>query len=219
MKYLITICLLFLLTACSGTYHYYWDSIKTASEQNKDSQLSAAQIRDSNVDYLQVKNFNDVKIVLALAFIDAKQRTWVGADRSSITTSNDRIIRSDIGNSDLLHIDNLTKDPLSNGLGKLANSDWLFVSDYETGEYGMEYQAVFSLIEQTNISFLGYSLETVHFVETVKATNSDTKYQNHYWFNSDNGELVKSIQTIHNSNPPLEMIYASRIIRYLDAKN
>jgi hypothetical protein len=56
-------------------------------------------------------------------------------------------------------------------------------------------------------------VEKVNFLAPANFMRLNTTWENHFWYDKQSGELLKSIERTSPLSEPLEIIYLSRIAR------
>ena len=210
-----------LLSACSGTYHAYKSMIKLAMDANVDVVLSYSDIDSANYDYLYVQRGDNRRIAMGLMYIENSQLKWLSADNSMLVTRNGRIIRSIGLQNDLLHLTNMESDPLRSPLAITDSSSWLRLADWGSGEYGYQIRSVFKLELNHSLNFFGNTVPVIKLTETLHYDNNanflrfDDEWQNVYWLDAKTGRVLKSSQQLSPGAERFELVFISEVVRQL----
>ncbi|WP_166840794.1 YjbF family lipoprotein [Rheinheimera pleomorphica] len=213
--------LLLTLTACAGTYHSYIDNLQLAFAKSEDVQLSLTEVLNAPSDLLYVKHGERAVAAMALYYIEAGQHKWISADNALLVMEQGRLVRTLGFSNDLLYLTNTTADPLRNSDKISADSSWLRLADWQSGEYGYGLRSRFEVIPGQTLEFFQQPLQTTLVVEHVQYENKsaylrfDDSWQNRFWFDTASGTLIKSEQTLAPFWQPLTMTYISRIARLI----
>lgn len=207
-----------LLSACSGTYSSYVDTVKLFLTPASDATLTYGYLASSH-DFLYVRNGDNARAALDLRFIEQGQLKWVSADNVMLVTEQGRITRTLGLSNDLIFSSNKQNDPLK--MADMAGSQWLRATDWLSGEYGVVIESRFSEVYNDELTFFGVTLPVKKIVETLrmrdKPTNwrFDGEWQNTFWFDSQTGTVLKSVQQLAPGIAPFELVYISEIVRKL----
>ena len=210
-----------MFVGCSGTYQRYQETLKLALAKPKDAFVTLADVKSSNTDLMSVKNGDNPRAIVALAFLEHKQAKWVSSDQVLFTFQSGRLIRTLGLPYNLMYLSNIVNDPLQNGIAIEPGIRWTTKFDVDAGLYGYPKKTRFNTIYTTNLTLWGRDLElkcteesvTIH--REMKSSKFDDAYQNTFCFEVQSGILVKSIQHIPFVEKPLEFTYLSRIARLI----
>ncbi len=212
---LICVICVLLLSACSGTYLTYIDSIRLATMDLSIKLPSLERVRASKSDLMYLQQDDTPSAVLALAYIEQDGYKWVSADKVILVIQNGVITRTVGRLNDLLY---------SNGQPKLnKNADDNIVhtgiNDFYLGEYGIEMTYSKAKMTSSTLDIYGQNIPVFHFTQAVTMSGdeyfiaSDATWVNEYWFSQDDFTLLKSKQQLHPNEAQLTMTYLSRIAR------
>jgi hypothetical protein len=221
MKYLSVLAIAVLLFGCSGTYQRYQDTLELALAKPKDAFVSLQHVKASNTDLMSVKNGDNPKAIVALAFLEDEQDKWISGDQVLFTFQFGRLIRTLGLPSNLMYLSNLANDPLQKGAFIEPGIRWTTKFDLDSGLYAHSKQTRFGNVYSSKLTLWGQDLAVKCVEESVtlsggeKSSEFKDAYQNTYCFEVQSGILVKSIQSIPYVNKPLEFTYLSRIARLL----
>lgn len=221
LKTLLLSQVLFVLTACSGTYHTYVNNIKLALKTQPDVELSVEQVRQAKSDLLYVRHGERAQAALALLRVEAGQHKWLSADGALLVMEQGRVVRTLGFANDLLHLTNTAGDPLRNVTNIGPQTSWLRLADWRAGEYGYRLSSAFTVTPGQTLTFFGQQLETllvteqVQYLDRANFFRTENTWQNRFWFDAQSGTLIQSEQQLAPFWQPLQMTYISRIARLL----
>jgi hypothetical protein len=200
------------LSSCSSTHKSYLRSLQLALNSSNKIAVSTEQIVSSPVDLIYVKRDDFKPVILALAYLESGQYTWVSSDGVALREKYGRINRT-LG---LIHNLDFTeseqRDPLMDNIYIQKNASWLQALDYGTQYYGVTLKSSFRVRQAENLVIQDKAISTVLIEEEIQVSG-DRGWLNHYWFEQSSGLLVKSEQKIHPSGSVFEIIYLSRALR------
>lgn len=211
---------LFTLTACSGTYQTYYQTLRYAFKEQPGVALTLAEVKASAADLLYVRYGERPQAAMALAFIEQGQQKWIAADKAVLVLQAGRVVRTAGFTNDLLYTSTLASDPLLQPYENLPQLSWQRELDWQSDEYGQVVQSTFTLTGSETLPVFSQSLTVTHVTEhlTYAAPSNfwrtDRQWQNHYWF-AQNGQLIKSVQRLSPNAEPFELLFISRAARLL----
>jgi hypothetical protein len=220
----LTALILIFTSACSGTNHAYYQTLKIAFSAQIDAKLTLADVQKSDVDVISVMRGQRPVAIMALAYLENKQHKWVSSDKAMITMDKGRIIRTFGLSENLLYLSNTDLDPLKTFPHSAKDKDkpqqqrWSRISDRTGDEYGYPIESTFSQARKVKIQALNLNIDTILYIEFVSYNapanylRLNSNWENHFWF-SESGELIKSRQRLSPLSESLEIIYLSRIAR------
>ncbi len=209
-----------LLAACSSTNKTYLDTLQLAFE-NRDTQLSVAQIKQSQGDLLQVKSGERAVAVMALAFIENDLYKWKSGDDVVFTLHHGVMVATEGLTRDLLHTSNRGGNPLA-GQGKLAY-EWQRKIDLAGTGYGIPVTSHWAFAGETELDILDTSFNTLLVTEQVTVASTTPfleparSWQNQYWLDSTTKTLLASRQKFSPQGDWYHMTYLSRAVRQMEA--
>lgn len=221
IRQLICGSILLALTGCAGTYHSYLDTLKLAFSSSEDVSLSLEQVLVAPSDLMYVRHGERSLAAMALLRLEAGQHKWVSADNALLIMEQGRIVRTVGLSNDLLHLTNTEADLIRQYDAITADSQWLRLADWQHGEYGYELSSNFTVQTNQMVEFFGYQINTTLVMEQVSYNSKpnylrfDKQWQNFFWYDTDTGTLIKSVQQLAPFTEPLEMTYISRIARLI----
>jgi hypothetical protein len=113
VKNLPLIALLFIMTsACSGTYHAYYQTLKIAFSEQRNAEMTLIEVQKSKVDVISVRRGKQSTAIMALAYLENGQHKWVSSDNVMLVMEKGRISRTLGLNKNLLYLSNTQLDPL-----------------------------------------------------------------------------------------------------------
>jgi hypothetical protein len=220
---LSTLILMF-TSACSGTHHAYYQTLKIAFSTHKDTKLTLFEVQQSDIDLISVKRGERPIAIMALAYLENDQHKWISRDKAMLTMEKGRIVRTLGLTENLLYLSNTDLDPLKS-LSNLATAKkqshqqvWSRISDRVGDEYGYPIESIFSQAKSVTVHTSNLNIDAILYIELV-SYNAPANYlrlnrnwENYFWY-AKSGELIKSRQIISPLSEPLEITYLSRIAR------
>jgi hypothetical protein len=215
---------MFFISSCSGTYHAYYQTLKIAFIKKEDAKITIEEVKQSKIDIISVKRGERPKAIMALAYLENDKHKWVSSDNVMLTMEKGRIIRT-LGLSDnLIYLSSTNPDPLKLLSNEVLTKEvqrqptWSFMIDLAGDQYGHSIESIFKYVSKDTITVLGLDTKSVLYVENLNYITPSNyirlnkSWKNYYWY-SDSGELIKSIQKISPLSELLEVTYLSRIAR------
>ena len=213
---LICMLLLLVFVSCSSTQQVYIQTIRTAIKENPDSSYLLADIKNSPSDLLYVRIAERPRAVMALAFIENNEYKWVSADNAMLIEVAGRVTRL-VGIKDKLnYVGNLDKDPLKTFSKIDQRSSWSSDIDYGQNNFGAKIQSEFKVLKNADLTIDQKSVSATMVKELVSFSLSENEVQqwtNKYWYHSESGQLLKSVQKISPDSDIYSLTYVSRIAR------
>lgn len=217
-RLLVCVSALMLLTACAGTYRTYADMFRVALTPKKDHVLTFGDLAAASNDYLYVRYRGLPQAVLGLTYIENEQFKWVSADNAMLITDQGRIVKTIALENDLLFVSNLANDPLKRAI--IPDAAWIRATDWQSGEFGLAMQSRFSVSGNEQLQFFNHPIMVTRVVEQVALLNKppfwrfDDAWQNIYWINATNGQVLKSEQQLAPGLPRFELVFISEVMRH-----
>ena len=208
-----------LLASCSSTNQAYFNTLKLAFKANQSQQVTLEMVRQSQADLLQVQIGEKPTALMALGFIENNLNKWVSADNAIIKIHHGVIVATEGFEHDLLYTSNVKENPLTDTA--MVNFSWQRQVDIASVGYGLVIEGQWRIQQNEAISILEQSFDTrkiteqVTFPKTGPYIDTQTQWQNTYWVNSTNGELLKASVKIMPQAPRIQMTYVSRAARYI----
>ena len=223
IKQLIASTALLALSACSGTYNSYLDTLKLAFTTPEDVNLTLQQVREARSDLMYVRHGERSVAAMALLRLEGGQHKWVSADNALLIMEQGRIVRTVGFSNDLLYLSNTQADQIRQPQAINPTTEWLRLADWQNGEYGYALRSRFTVTPDQPLAFFGHRLNTIRITEQVSYQSpanyvrTDNSWQNEFWFDSTSGTLIKSEQQLAPFTERFEMTYISRIARLIPA--
>ncbi|NCP63486.1 MAG: YjbF family lipoprotein [Paraglaciecola sp.] len=200
------------LVSCSATHLTYWRSIQLAFNSPPDISVSTEQILASPSDLIYVKRDDFTPIILALAYLEDGQYTWVSRDGVALREKYGRINRTMGLIQNLDFTKSAQPDPLMRNIFIQNDANWSRELDYSSQYYGVSLTSSFRIKYAENLIIQNKTISTVLIEEEIQLS-ADKGWINFYWFEQSSGLLVKSEQKIHPSGSVFEIVYLSRALR------
>ena len=214
--------ILIFTSACSGTYHAYYQTLKIAFSDKSDAKLTLVEVQQSDVDVISVKRGERPNVIMALAYIENGQHKWVSSDKAMFVIDKGRLIRTLGLDKDLLYTSITGVDPLKSlphtTIYVPQQQAWTRTVDQTGDEYGHPIESIFNAAIQDSVQILNLDIDAILYVETLNyktPTNYirfNRNWKNYYWY-AKSGEMIKSIQITSPLSEALEITYLSRIAR------
>lgn len=218
---LVFFLLLFVITtlsACNHTSRILYDDFKFALLGGDDATLTTEQVISSPYDYIYLYVEHLPRAVLALGFVKGSQYHWVSADQAVVVLQGGRLIASSGLKHNLLHTTNIASDPISFGLSEFhKRNTWSRQTDWDNAA-GYELRSRFQPEKREIVTLLGQAIDTVRVDETVQIIGTGDVLLNSFWFDSESGKLIRSIQQPAPDQPKMEFVYLSDIARLYGLK-
>jgi hypothetical protein len=209
-------------SACSGTYHAYYQTLKIAFSDKSDAKMTLVEVQQSSVDVISVRRGERPSVIMALAYIENGQHKWVSSDKAMFVIDKGRLIRTIGLNKNLLYSSSTDIDPLKSLPHKTMyvsqKQKWIRTVDQTDDEYGYSIESTFNDAIQDSVQALNLDIETILYVENIiykvptDYIRISKNWKNYYWY-AKSGEMIKSIQMTSPLSEALEITYLSRIAR------
>jgi len=188
---IVLLCLL--LQACSGTTKglgsALWDSMfGTPGVHLTDEDIADMPYASQ---YMQLNGGPQLFVVLA--FSENGQLKWVTQDQATIVTQHGRIVKTLIGQDNLIEVNNLAADPLTKPNQVLDGASWTRTMGWT--EHGqVRYATAQSTFRWagTDTLALGSDVTDVRVLEEDVTTDQKT-WTNRFWIDSE-GQIRQSTQ-------------------------
>ena len=214
--------ILIFTSACSGTYHAYYQTLKIAFSDKSDAKMTLVEVQQSNVDVISVKRGERPSVIMALAYIENGQHKWVSSDKAMFVIDKGRLIRTIGLNKNLLYSSSTDIDPLKSLPHKTMyvsqKQKWIRTVDQTDDEYGYSIESTFNDATQDSVQALNLDIDAILYVENLiykvptDYIRINKNWKNYYWY-AKSGEMIKSIQMTSPLSEALEITYLSRIAR------
>jgi hypothetical protein len=214
--------ILIFTSACSGTYHAYYQTLKIAFSDKSDAKMTLVEVQQSSVDVISVRRGERPSVIMALAYIENGQHKWVSSDKAMFVIDKGRLIRTIGLNKNLLYSSSTDIDPLKSLPHKTMyvsqKQKWIRTVDQTDDEYGYSIESTFNDAIQDSVQALNLDIETILYVENIiykvptDYIRISKNWKNYYWY-AKSGEMIKSIQMTSPLSEALEITYLSRIAR------
>jgi hypothetical protein len=214
--------ILIFTSACSGTYHAYYQTLKIAFSDKSDAKMTLVEVQQSSVDVISVRRGERPSVIMALAYIENGQHKWVSSDKAMFVIDKGRLIRTIGLNKNLLYSSSTDIDPLKSLPHKTMyvpqKQKWIRTVDQTDDEYGYSIESSFNDAIQDSVQALNLDIETILYVENIiykvptDYIRISKNWKNYYWY-AKSGEMIKSIQMTSPLSEALEITYLSRIAR------
>ena len=209
-------------SACSGTYHAYYQTLKIAFSDKSDAKMTLVEVQQSSVDVISVRRGERPSVIMALAYIENGQHKWVSSDKAMFVIDKGRLIRTIGLNKNLLYSSSTDIDPLKSLPHKTMyvpqKQKWIRTVDQTDDEYGYSIESSFNDAIQDSVQVLNLDIDAILYVENLiykvptDYIRINKNWKNYYWY-AKSGEMIKSIQMTSPLSEALEITYLSRIAR------
>jgi hypothetical protein len=214
--------ILIFTSACSGTYHAYYQTLKIAFSDKSDAKMTLVEVQQSSVDVISVRRGERPSVIMALAYIENGQHKWVSSDKAMFVIDKGRLIRTIGLNKNLLYSSSTDIDPLKSLPHKTMyvpqKQKWIRTVDQTDDEYGYSIESSFNDAIQDSVQVLNLDIDAILYVENLiykvptDYIRINKNWKNYYWY-AKSGEMIKSIQMTSPLSEALEITYLSRIAR------
>jgi hypothetical protein len=194
--------ILIFTSACSGTYHAYYQTLRIALSDKSDAKMTLVEVQQSDVDVISVKRGERPTAIMALAYIENGQHKWVSSDKAMFIIDKGRLIRTIGLNKNLLYSTSAVIDPLKSLPHKMMyasqKQEWIRAVDQTGDEYGYSIKSTFNGAVQDSVQALDLDMDAILYVENLiyKAPTNyiriNRNWKNYYWY-AKSGEMIKSI--------------------------
>lgn len=190
--------------------------------ENKDVELSFTDVQQSKFDIIAVKFGERPSGTMALFHLENNKFKWISGDHVVFIIEDGRILRTQGLPTNLLYMSNVDLDPIKslplnlNYKNKLEL--WSRAADFTGDEYGHMIESTFQQDSKETLKLLDIDIETTLYVESLNYLVStdyirgNSHWKNYFWYTED-GTLIKSIQKLSPMAEPIEIIYLSRVVR------
>lgn len=209
------------LSGCSQRTNALQDTVKLAFLGDKDVVFSPAQVSANPYASIYVKIEDTPQAFVVLAFAEPKislssvknapealELKWLSADKGMLVTINGRLVKThNLLSGNLAAVESDTPDPLLLGLHLSSTpKTWTRTLDWQPGyHYGYQVKSEFTLISDDNILINGAPTQALHFSESVSVAALNIHYQNEFWLDPQNGNVIKSHQKIAPNLPFIDI--------------
>jgi hypothetical protein len=221
IKNFLLLVAVFALTACAGTYHSYYETLKLAFSERDDVSLSLEEVTQLNVDIMLLRRGDRPAAALALAYIEDGQHKWVSRDKAMLIIEQGRVVRTLGFAQDLLYLSNTSSDPIKQTYTTLPGKNWLRSADWSIDEYGYQLNSDFDRQVRQQLTVFGQQIDTILIIENVVYDNPsnfirvEQNWQNYFWYEPISGTLLKTKQRLSPYDEALEITYLSQIARLM----
>ncbi|MFB2637765.1 YjbF family lipoprotein [Shewanella bicestrii] len=209
------------LSGCSQRISALNDTIKLAFLGTEDIVLSPEQVAaipyasiyaklDDTPQAFMVLGFAESKINLSSkkSSHEALELKWLSADKAMLVTVNGRLVKThNLLTGNLAAVESAQPDPLLLGLHLNSTpKTWTRTLDWQPGyHYGYKAKSEFKLIAEESILINGFPTQALHFSEYVSVDTLNIQYQNEFWLNPLDGNVIKSRQKIAPNLPFIDI--------------
>jgi hypothetical protein len=135
-------------SACSGTYHAYYQTLRIAISDKSDAKMSLVKVQQSDVDVISVKRGERPTAIIAVAYMENGQHKWVSSDMAMFIIDKGRLIRTISLNKNLLYSSSTDIDPLKSLPHKTMyvpqKQKWIRSVDQTGDEYVYSIESTFN---------------------------------------------------------------------------
>lgn len=209
------------VSGCSQRISALNDTIQLAFIGDDDITLTPEQIKANPYASIYVKIEDTPQAFVVLAFAEPKttlssikqhpevlELKWLSADKGMLVTVNGRLVKThNLLAGNLTTVESIEPDPLLLGLHLSSTpKTWTRTIDWQPGyHYGYEVISTFNLVAEESILINGTPIQALHFNERVSVEALDIEYQNEFWLNPQNGNVIKSHQKIAPNLPFIDI--------------
>ncbi|MGF1680366.1 YjbF family lipoprotein [Photobacterium minamisatsumaniensis] len=215
-----------LLLGCSQKFNDVNDTMKLALFGEPDAIMTGDDIQNlpyASI-YAQIDDGPQAFMVLALAenkprfgseaandnavITPPLQLKWLSADKGMLTTEYGRLVKTlNIPQGNLIASTSEQIDPIRLGLHKTSTPlVWQRTIDWQPNyHFGYELNSQFTLQGEQVILISERPVTALHFVESVFVSKTDIRYDNDFWIDPQNGNVLKSRQKIAPNLPYIDI--------------
>lgn len=135
--------------------------------------------------------------------IEGKNQFWFSSDRIMLVTRGGRVTQTAGFQSDLVHTEMTTPDPVDGALLTADHGASQRLLDYEDFGVGIQARSKYRIVGRDPIQIIGSTIPTVRVVEQVRVPALKWWFTNTYWVHEQTGAVWKSRQHFHPERPVL----------------
>lgn len=221
---------LLFLQGCSQKFNDVNDTMKLAVFGEADTSMTSDDIQNLPYASIYARIDEGPQAFMVLALAEAKptleamkeatgrtkttptspalQLKWLSADKGMITTEYGRIVSTlNMPQGNLINSDSTESDPLRLGLHKATTPlTWQRTIDWQPGyHFGYQLNSQFTPQGEQIILINDKPVAVLHFIESVSIASLDTEYDNEFWVNPNNGQVLKSRQKLAPNLPYIDI--------------
>ena len=204
----------FILAGCSNTFQVYKSSIKAVLQSTEDVTFTWKEIENSSVHQALVQDGDGATFLMAEAFADNGRTGWVTSDRQRLLViEQGRLVRTFNTTPRLLHLNQLTNDPLES---RDFTQDFRAVLDWDNNRRSLfDSSFVQDGIEIIDINGRSFNVvkitENVLLKHCIDGCDEAVRFSNLYWFSTDSGKLIKQKFYLMDTEQFILMTYLSTL--------
>lgn len=201
------------LSACTSIFTDVKDTWQYALERYEDADLSATEIEEFPYTALYVRQADQPRALVVLAFVDevsgGREHTWASAGNELLVTRHGRVIQSYGMEPELRAVSGLQHDPLACMRGALSSngfsaantclSPWEYqidILDTEAKPSTYAMRSRFSVHGVERLTLPRGEVDVLLVTEQVEAEGRRSRqWQNRYWLAND-GHILQSEQQL-----------------------
>ena len=210
-----------MITGCSNTFTQVNGMLKDSILGFPDDNIPADEINNSPYSsiYAKISDSHNVFVLLALA--EAPQTLpvsilnsqtvelkWISSGAGMLVTRNGRLLKTvNLFDGNRINISSEQIDPLALGLHLSSTPlQWTSTIDWQPGYHiNYEQRSTFSFVNDETITINDKALTLKKFNEHVVVPHLNIEYDNQFWVDASNGNIMKSHQKIAPNLPYIEI--------------
>ncbi|MCC5824637.1 YjbF family lipoprotein [Alkalimonas sp.] len=205
------------LIACSSTQYALLDTVRLGFSSADDVTLTLDEVAASEFDLIYIQPDNAPRASMVLAKLEHGQHKWLSADHVMLVMEHGRIVRTLGLNNDLTYVSNTAADPLREKVVQDADAKWQRLTDWQYRQQsGYQLSSVFSQ-QQADITVFEQRFSTRLIREQVTVAQTNTTFENLFWFDESTGVLLQSRQQLAPHSPVFHITYISQAARLITA--
>lgn len=209
------------LAACQSMERNPLDLVHYVRSGQAVHSMSLEEIQTAPWDriYAQIKGKG--QSILVLAFRENNQDKWIAADRAllNLDSGSGRVVSTLGFENDLLYVSNTHQDPLQSPTTLSNASEWHRITDWKThNQSGYAFNSTFSECPAETLHFFDFPFSTRCVQEQTTMVQTGKRFNQFFWYDTDSGKLIRSIQRLSSEWSELEITHVSVIARLIQAR-
>jgi hypothetical protein len=135
--------------------------------------------------------------------IEGRDQFWFSSDHIMLVTRGGRVTQTAGFQTDLMHTEMPTPDPVDGALLTADHGASLRLLDYEEFGVGIQARSQYRLLGRDPIRIIGSSIPTLRIIEQVRVPTLKWWFTNTYWVHEQTAAVWKSRQHFHPDRPVL----------------
>jgi hypothetical protein len=152
---------------------------------------------------ISVRVGGSAEALVLLNRIEGRNQFWFSSDEIMLVTRGGRLTQTSGFQTDLMHTEMTTPDPVDGALLRADHATSQRVLDYEDFGVGIQARSKYRVVRREPILIIGSTIPTVRVVEQVRVPTLKWWFTNTYWVHEQTGAVWKSRQHFHPERPVL----------------